>query len=247
MCVPCSGPAQCALLPALEVPPATCREDLPTLDASFRSSPMGSAALRRLEAPSTGPPATLSSTAILLSLFVAFAHAAPTADVSGKALPAKTAIIPSFCDYRGDCDFSTASKLCAAPAPPPSTSTTETPNDSGRLLQLTCRAMKDALPEDEAEAHCCKHSLQQDKNPSWVSIQRFPRSHVEAAFAFVKAKGQKTVDFTFSGGVSNDSGWSGARKWISKFAQKYFTPTSVFVDTSADVATVSALPIETRT
>ena len=167
----------------------------------------------------------------LALLFVArTAHAAPAAEGESALLP-------------GTVSF------CASPAPTPSESE-ESVEDcmsgtrcQSRGFQLTCLAMNDALLQEDqaaAEANCCNDILPLNENIIAPYIQ-WPRAHVEAALYFVERHGNdKPVDYTFAGGLDGGSDVNGSRAWVRPFAEKYFTPNSVFVDTSADLETVSA-------
>lgn len=163
----------------------------------------------------------------LLFLVEQTAHAAPTADVTDAALSA-------------------VDSVCSWPPPEPSSSDLVVEFCNGILPcasrgpQLTCLAENDALLQQDperAKAKCCGEGNNDGNSSVYI---RWPRNHVEAALALWQA-GNKTMDFTFSGGIEGGSNVNRSREWVVPFATKYFTPNSIFVDTSADVETYEVL------
>jgi len=141
-----------------------------------------------------------------------------------------------------DCSDTRWKGLCASPA--------VVKRVGPRAAQLTCMAETEASGASAVQEQCCSSGARLSPNSEPMDfiappVLRWPREHVLAVSSEVaEANGTRPIDINFVGSThgSRPDVTVVNRRWVPRFAKRFFTNASVYVDV-APFATPNGAPV----
>lgn len=131
---------------------------------------------------------------------------------------------------RPDCSDTTWQKACTSPP--------VLKRVGPRAAQLTCMAVAEANGPSAAQEQCCSAKARFSPNYEPIDfvsppVLRWPREHVEAVSSVLaEAGGMRPIDINFVGSThgSKLDVTVHNRRWVPRFAQRFFSNASIYVD-----------------